>query len=590
MRTSPSRPLAFLAEAVCLLALVLACVKLGRGVEAVLDLAPWDEADYLHRALTLPESGLPDPEWGPLYSLWYFALSYVWPDPVALYYANTRWLVLLTSVAGYALLRQVGARPGFALAGSAVYLLSLAPHIQPRPTLLALLIILVASCAACRAATPEGAWGRLGAGLLLASFARPEGFLSFLSVSALLGLQLARRVRQEPARRRHAWGTAVAYAGLFLLLVGLLGNPFGNTSNRRFYAFCQHFADGLARRTGQVQVDPWFRCEQVLQPIFGNASTLGDALRANPGAFLAHVRWNLERLPDESLKVFTYGYGDVPPMPRNGAWTREQVAHVLLLAVVLALPLGAFARRGRKAIQALATPRVAWSAVAAAVVILPGIVSSVLFQPRQHYLVIPGVMGLALLALMKHALDVPGPHPVEAPSRGVGSVGALGGAALLAVLVMLAVPGPAPAPDGRSAPRRELLQQVRAVRALGLGSHVAAGGSLGVLDTQGGLPVYLGVPFRRVPPWTRRPGESFTQYLRRERIELVFLDHKLREEPRFANDPSLESFLAAPGAFGYAMRHLPGTDAVLALPATWAISGAGAVPEGGHTGTPHASP
>ncbi|MBN8227734.1 hypothetical protein JYK02_09455 [Corallococcus macrosporus] len=575
----PSRPLAFLAEAVCLLALVLACVMLGQGVEAVLDLAPWDEADYLHRALTLPESGLPDPEWGPLYSLWYFALSFIWPDPVVLYYANVRWLVLLTTVAGYALLRQVGARPGFALAVSAVYLLSLAPHVQPRPTLLALLIILVASCAACRAATPEGAWGWLGWGLLLASFARPEGFLSFLAVSALLGLQLVRRMRREPARRRHAWGTAVAYAGSVLVLVGLLGNPFGNTSNRRFYAFCQHFADGLAKRTGDVRVDPWARCEQVLQPVFGEARTLGDAVRANPGAFLAHVRWNLERLPGESRKVFTHGYGNVPPTPRNGAWTREQVAHVLLLLAVLALPLWALVRRGRNAVRALATPRVAWSAVAVAVVIIPGILSSVLLQPRQHYLVIPGVMGLALLALMKHALDASGPHPVL-------SLGTLGGA----VLVVLAVPRPPAAPEGRSAPRRELLQQVRALRALGLGSHVATGGSLGVLDTQGGLPVYLGAPFRRVPPWTQRPGESFTQYLRRERIALVFLDHKLREEPRFDNDPSLESFLAAPGAFGYATRHLPGTSAVLALPAAWAVSAAGVVPAGGHVGTPRSSP
>ncbi|RKH74661.1 hypothetical protein [Corallococcus aberystwythensis] len=561
MRAIPSRPFAVLTEAVCLLALVLACVKLSQGVEAVLDLALWDEADYLHRALTLPESGLPDPEWGPLYSLWYFALSRVWPDPVVLYYANTRWLVLLTSVACYALLRQAGARPGFALAASAVYLLSLAPHIQPRPTLLALLIILVASCAACRAATPEGAWARLGFGLLIASFARPECFLSFLGVSALLGLQLVRRIQREPARRRHAAATAAAYVGTTLVLMGLLGNPFSDTSNRRFYAFCQHFADGHDRRTGQVEVNPWARCEEVLQPVFGSASTLGAAVRANPGAFLAHVRWNVDRLPGEFHKVFTYGYGDVPLQPRNGAWTRTQVAHVLLLLVTLALPLVALVRRGRKAARALAAPRVAWRAVAAAGVMLPGLLSSVLYQPRHHYLVIPGVMGLALLAVLMHALEVPGTPPDEvAPLAG----------ALLAALVVLAVPRLAFAQDGRGAPPKVLLQQVQALRGLGLDKHVAQGGSLGVLDTQGGLPVYLGVPFRRVPPWTRRQGESFPQYLRRERIELVFMDARLREEPRFQNDPSLESFLAAPGAFGYATRRLPGTDAVLALPAAWA--------------------
>ena len=542
-----------------------ACVRLGQGVEAVLDLGLWDEADYLHRALMLPVSGLPDPEWGPLYSLWYFALSRLWPDPVALFYANARLLLLLTTVAGYAFLRHLGARPWFALAGAAVYLLSMAPHVQPRPTLFAFFIILVALCGAYRARSRESACARLGMGLLIASFARPEYFLSFLLVSALLGVLLVR------GRGPRALRTAALYVGSFVVLVALLGNPFGNTSNRRFYAFCQHFADGYSKRTGRVEVNPWARCDEVLRPVFGDAHTLGAALRANPSAFFAHLRWNVENHPRESLKVFASGYDGRPLLSDTGPWTREHVGH-LLLVILLGLPVAVLAWRWRKLPRALKQPRVVGTLLAVGVVLLPGLLSSVLFQPRHHYLVPQGVMGVAVLTAL--ATAVRGSDSREGTStRGVMA------SALLAVLVMVAVPDLVHRQGQRSPPERAVLQRVRALQALGMGARVAAGSSIGVLDTQGGLPVYLGAPFRRIPVWTMRTGESLSQYLHREHVDLVFLDDRLRQEPRFANDPALEAFLAEPGVFGYATWRLPGTDARLAVPAAWTL-GAGLTDSG----------
>ncbi|WP_415835641.1 hypothetical protein, partial [Corallococcus soli] len=577
----PSRGLpAWLTEALCLAALGVACLKLGQGVEAVLDLALWDEADYLHRAVMLPVNGPPDPEWGPLYSLWYFALSFLWPEPVALYYANGGLLLLLTSVAGYVLLRQLGARPGFALVGAAVHLLSMAPHVQPRPTLFALFVILVALCIACRARSREGAGACVGMGLLIASFARPEFFLSFLLMSGVLGVLLVLRARKgrEHAREPRAWGTVGVYAGGVLVLVALLGNPFGNTSNRRFYAFCQHFADGHSKRTGTVKVDPWDQCKQVLQPVFGDADTLGAALRANPQAFLAHLRWNVERHPRESLRVLTSGYGGWPLLPGNGPWTREHAGHLLLVLVALGLPLAALLLRWRRLATLPRQPRVVETLVVVGVVLLPPLLSSVLLQPRHHYLVFQGVMGVAVLTALARAVEGPGFRDA-APSRRTGLLEPLL-SALLATAVVLAVPDLVHRQGPASPPKREQLQRVRALQALARQAPIIPGEVLGVLDTQGGLPVYLGAPFQRVPVWTKRAGESFAEYLRRERIQVVFLDDRLRQEPRFANDPAVETFLARPDAFGHATWHLPGTDTRLAVPASWAGTGARATSPG----------
>lgn len=554
-------------EGVCLAALLVACVKLGRGVEGVLDLGLWDEADYLHRAALLPVSGLPDPEWGPLYSVWYFALSRVWPDPVDLYYGNTRLLILLTTVAGYGFLRCVGARPWLALTGAAVYLLSMAPHVLPRPTLLALLVVLVALMAASRMRAPETASALVGLGLLIASFARPEYFVSFLLMSALLGGLLVRRVWREHARWPRAVGTGAAYGLAVLVLVAVMGNPFGNTSNRRFYAFCQHFADNYVKRTG-FPVNPWRECDTVIRTVFGDVDTLGEAARARPDELLAHLGQNLKRYPRESLKMFATGHGGVSLLPRHGRpWQREQVGHLLLLLAAVGLPLGTLVVNRRRLAQALRAPRVVGALAVTCAVLLPVALSVVLIQPRQHYLVFQGLMVLAVLAVLAAAVE---PGTDRVPVAGPGAVVL---SAMMAGVLVLSVPDLVARQGGPSAVVREQLRRVRAIQSLGLSARVAPGDTINVLDAQGGLAVYLGPPFRRVPTWTKRAGESLSDYLRRERIDLVFLDGRLHLEPRFAKDAELGTFYAAPGAFGYATWRLQEVDIVLALPDAWAADG-----------------
>ncbi|HLL05037.1 MAG TPA: hypothetical protein VK539_30910 [Myxococcaceae bacterium] len=551
-------------DGVCLAVLVFACVKQVHGIDQVLDLTLWDESDYLHQGRLLPALGLLPAEWGPLYPLWYFALSAVWPDPMALHDGNYRLLILLTAVAGYVLLRRVGVQPWLALAGISVYVLSGAPHILPRPTLLALLVILAALSVASLLRAPEDFCAVVGAGLLVASFARPEYFLSFLLGSGLLALLLARRLWRERSRLWRGLATAGAYGLFTLLLVSMLGNPFGNTSNRRFYAFCQHFAVNYVQRTG-FEADPWGECPKVIQVAFGEVDTVGSAARANPDAFLMHLGMNLKQYPMTFLSLFLQEYGGTwpffsarrwPPTPRE---LLEYAGHLLLLMVALS-PLVLVLNRRKHLLAALAQPQVWRTGGVLLVVLLPIALSAVLIAPRTHYLVPQGVLGLTFLAVLGSTL---------AQSSGAPAGGGLRLTVGLALVLALASPDLARRYREPAPPRLEHRRFVESFRSLGLPRHLPPGEEVGVLDTHGGLAVYLGEGYRRVPAYRKQARESFTGFLRRERVHVFIADPRLEKYENLANDPALRALLAEPGAFGFVAAPLPGTPYRLMLPSSW---------------------
>ncbi len=551
-------------DVVCLAVLVFACVKQVHGIDQVLDLTLWDEADYLHQGRLLPTRGLPPAEWGPLYPLWYFALSFVWPDPVALHDGNYRLLILLTAVAGYVLLRRVGVQPWLALAGISVYLLSGAPHILPRPTLLALLVLLAALSAASFVRAPEDFCAVAGAGLLVASFARPEYFLSFLLVSGLLAFFLVRRLWRERSRLWRGLVIAGVYGLFTLLMVSMLGNPFGNSSNRRFYAFCQHFAVNYVERTG-FEAEPWGECPKVIQAAFGEVDTVGAAARSNPDAFLMHLEMNLKRYPIALLELFLQEYGGAwpflsasrwPPAPRE---LLEFTGHLLLLLAALS-PLLLVIRRRTHLRGALAQPQVWRTGVVLLVVLLPIALSAVLIAPRSHYLVLQGVLGLAFLAALGSALGEPSGEPAGGRIRLTGG---------LALVLALASPDLAKRYSEPAPPRMDHRRFVESFRSLGLPKHLPPGEEVGVLDSHGGFAVYLGEGYRRVPAYRKRAQESFTEFLRRERVHVFIADQRLEKYENLAKDSELRALLADPGTFGFVTSLLPGTPYRLMLPSSW---------------------
>ncbi|WNG36036.1 hypothetical protein F0U61_21980 [Archangium violaceum] len=550
-RVLPSR-YSLLVDVGCLGVLLLASWKLVHGIEQVLDLGMWDEADYLRRGLTLSWSALPNAEWGPLYSIWYWALSRLWADPVAVYYANHKLLLLLTVAGSYAFMRRMGARSTLALLGSAIYLLSAAPHTLPRPTLLSLLVLLAAGLIASFLKSMEGFWAVVAGGLLLASFSRPEFFVAFLLATGVFVFLVGRKVINEGRSALPRATVPVAGFGLTtLVLLLVLGNPFGNTSNRRFYAFCQHFAVNYVART-QFPVDPWGECEQVIHSVFGNVDSVGAALRSNPEEFLWHLGVNLKRYVVVSVGLFFEGYGGTSAVA--GAWTVERVGRLLLL-VAVGWQLVMLAMRWRRFRAALAEPRLQRLIGVLLIVELPIVLSAILIQPRVHYLIIQGVMVAAVLATLGSLL---GTWDEREPAERV--LGVLLGLGLVVVTPDLSL---------RASPGNtdEHLRMVRTIGALGLMERMEPGKRLGMIEAQGGYDAYLGRRYRRV--YLNAGKETFGEFLRKHDIGLILLDDALRKHPRFARDAEFLAFQSDPEAFGFSMHPLPGKGKALAIPSTW---------------------
>ena len=141
-----------------LIILLLAGIKYTAGITHVLDVALYDESDYLHAGATLTQHGFPAPESGPLYALWYYVLSWLQPDRVRLFYLNQVLTTVLPPIFFYVWLR-VNRVPVVVSTAAAAYFLITAANTgtAPRVTHFALLIVLFFCIAASFARRAETA-------------------------------------------------------------------------------------------------------------------------------------------------------------------------------------------------------------------------------------------------------------------------------------------------------------------------------------------------------------------------------------------------------------------------------------------------
>jgi len=334
----------------------------------------------------------------------------------------------------------------------------------------------------------------------------------------------------------------------------VLGNPFGDTQGRRFYAFCQHFAVNHVKHT-QGSVDAWNECPRVISAVFGEVDTVGEALRSNPEAFLWHVGLNAKAFAGASLALFSQGPGGLSAT--RGPWELARMGRLLLLAVVWqGVRLLVRWRRWR---AALAEPRLQRMAGVLAVVEVPILLSSVLLMPRDHYLVIQGVLVLAFLALLGSRVD----SGEATRPRGW----ALNGLLALGLVVLTPNLARRFPPDTKDAQTHLAhLRTVRAIAALGLEERLAPGERVLLLEASGGYDAYLG---RRYAPVIREAREkTFGGLLREHSVTAILLDDALRQHRRFRHDADFQAFQRDPEAFGFTLVPLASPHAALAIPSS----------------------
>ncbi|MBX3229818.1 MAG: hypothetical protein KIT84_05745 [Labilithrix sp.] len=506
MRGGPSNP----ARVVVPVLVFLVALKTAAGLAGTIDVELDDETIYLDAAHHLRDRYLPLAESSPLYPAWYRVLSLAAREPLSLYYLNWFVLALALPLLLYALARRSGASLGFAATASAVWSFSGAVLVNPFVSKFAVLVLAAGALASTFARERRVAFALGSAAVSVAAYARAELLVPSYAFAA------AAAIHGVVGRRRRP------LASLFVVAVpAVLRLVFGEPRQgwRAFFAFGQHYARNVIRAR-HLGVDAWTTWEEHTRADFPHATTILEAARENPEAFLWHVGENAKALPRAIVAVV----GPLRYVP-------------LFLVVVVALVLVVLVLVGIRALvrRRLDARLVGWMPLYL-VVLLTTLGSALLIHPREHVLLPLVWLSLAALA------SAPGtvvPPLLRPRLRGIVQVALL--ASLLALLPARSGAPPAllrPAVPPPSSPP-EAAETIRALRSLGLKQKTV------ILETSYSRAVYAGFPFERVGQQDKRG--PFWDFVHERGVGLVVIDDRLRRDPRFANDPQFSRFAAGDG-------------------------------------------
>ena len=494
-------------------------LKLSAFIGDARDLGLNDETLYLASGVrwgvpTYPNggNGLPPADWSPLYALWYRALSMFVHDRVALYYASWTLLVTLGTGALYLLQRRVGVTPTVALVVSFFFATSYVYEVWPYPMHFAVAIVLAGAALAASARDWPRASAVLTATFVLGAFVRPE-----LAIAAILCAVtwLVALVRT----RSGALGVGnIALAGA---LLAIFGNPLAG--GRGFYAWGQHYAFGVVR-SENLQIDPWFRWYELVTRDFGPVSTIGAALRANPGAFARHVARNAASFP-RALVGVTEPVVCAPSSISSPLWALVAVA--AFAGVIAAIV------RLRRTRAPLPVRVLAFASLAVAVAVGGSIA---IVHPRDHYMV-----PLAALLAVWAGVGISGSR---ARSRWTTTLA-------VAVVLVALTPNRAhgwsaqTAAFGTCEPDRRMpvRSTIDTLRSLDVRRHVVG------LELAWGYLFYAALDVDRLVEWQK--DEPFRSYLRVHDVGVVVISDGFLAHPKFGPDPEYRDFIADPEKWGY---------------------------------------
>ena len=522
--------------------LVLLAWKVTYDIASVRDVAYGDEASWLMMAALIPEQGLPHAESCPLYCLWYRALALVQPDPVRLYYLSWQLLVGLLAVTTYLACRAAGGTRTLAVLAGFLVLNSRMLDIRNSYCgLMTAALLLGGAAAAARCRRWSWSLAVVGGSLLLASFVRPECAVSFV----LVGLVSLAALAWTLLRRPGSWRGMVTPALLVLLLTAAVlrcfGNPLGG--GRSSVAFRQWYAIH-ATKARRLPVNAINHYQEIFREEFGDAETVGAALRANPRALLWHFGLNLRGVPQALWKI---GEPVLALTPRNHRRVCWMLGGLLLFGLA-----GQVRRlRCRDAAAASDSDRHGLLVVLSmfGFVLVPTLASCLVVNASPRYLTHGGVLLFALLAAgLAH---LPRGRAVwarlEAPAALV----------LVGALLLALAPNRAHGwcLQQRRLPLecnvRPLCRLAAAVRALPLRK-----GPVTFLDYAGaGTAVYAGLPPRYAPLLDKKPGIRFRDFARQQDIGVVVLCDFLLNEAELRDDPEFQEF--DKGGWADQFTHLP---------------------------------
>lgn len=492
--------------------LLFAGWKYTHGLESAQDILLYDETYYLQSGLRLISAGLPHAESAPLFALWYYLVSFIRADPIALFYLNFKILTALLPVFLYAVLR----RHHCPLVPSALiaflFLISAANLATgPKVSQFALLLILVSFFLASFAKSNTARLAILAGGALLTSYARPELFFTFVLIFLLCLSVFIIRER----RLTSLIGVLVLGAVSLALILTLGVTPGGGW--RSSMAFGQHFSVNWVSWTNNIALSTWNEWQKIMALNFGDAQSIPEAALANPPAFVHHLVSNVLNTPGTIGREFFRHANLLLP------FDYQDIETILLFLILVVVVLVLYRQNFRTIPRIMRSDKTRTLAIASYLAVSVAIV--ILIYPADAYLLLAGVMLIVLFApLVAHTASNENLTPRT----------------LLALAVVLLLVTP-PASNLLGASNTPNKDTIRTIRALRIREPVR------VVDTHGDFSLYLGDNFHFVDPFGRTT--PFDTFSRVEKINMLLLDSSFQQDALLFDDPTFQTFLKNyPGA------------------------------------------
>jgi hypothetical protein len=522
-----------------LLGVVAITLRLYWNLAKATDLELADEAGYLAAGSRFLHHGVLPPFLGsPLYDAWYAAHLAVFGNPVVAYYAQLYSVVVLTAILMYVYLRQIAVATSLAFLAAVLWIAQPA-YIKfewntglPRPYHFAFLLFL-AGAIAIRGLKLDRPGPLLLAGasfLLLAVAARPEYLVALLFFVGWVAV--SSRSRSRPSlpteHRSYLWPVCLlAAAATLTTAICLKGRAPTETSflpnSRSWFAFAQHFSVyQLGSPKPGAKLNPWDDWEFIVGQTFPRAHSMLGAALANPRAFLGFELHNLITAP-----LVIGGYLTRPP------YFPLKVSILLLTLIWLCFVTLTSVSVRRRALSTSASALGPYVLSGAATAIPGTLIAPKIncFLPLLFALFVGAVKWLSIV--------------LESDPGLRKSVVALSAVMLSLALVVIRSPF-----DNGNRAGKPVYSEMIGIRSILESRRV---GGVRILQIGGtGYSAYL--PYglsEAVAPYDRGDAEHFWEFVRRERIEAILVDDRLRSNRRFRDDSDFALLLGSPGQFGW---------------------------------------
>jgi len=504
------------------------------------DLVFADETGYMVLSFFFPQKI--EEGYGPVYSMFYKFLHLFFTDTIDLHYANLIIQSFLPAFGLFFFLRFFGICIYNSLWMSLGLLcssLTMAFNWWPRISHFTLFLFFFFLIIASRIKNPTKVFGCSAFAAFCFSYIRPEAFMTFLALSGWTVLWYVVYGRKSLRLARYEkWLIA---AGLFLIAsVFYKVGPATSGGSRLGIALGQHYMYNYIE-WNKLPLTDWIYWKEVLVQTFGHPKSLSEFIQNGREELIHHVTYNIGH-------YFRQAYTEVP-----GVFFPEKIFHfppwlgwIILTAMavlrMLYVGTGSFFRQLSKHLLRY------WPLLFVILLFIgPTVVASFLIYPREHYLIIQLALVYFLVVLW---LQPHNERPIQ-PNVKVQTVLL----ALTAFACVAVTPGISDYPTYKVWGEYTVVKNVKginAIRSFGIREE-----KVNLLECEGGFSAYVGGNYKWIIGIYKE--ESFYTYLRKEKVNMIYVTTVMAEARLYKNDHEWHDFQKKYRQKGWRKFSIPGS-------------------------------